>query len=95
MSSPLLKEWFVSFSFQSIVSMYRVLASMENTLVHCNISLNELDSKFVLVFHCKNGEEWERVREKDNEKKTKRETKTKRERNRKGKKENGRKRKKE
>ena len=68
MSSPLLKEWFVSLSFQSIVSMYRGLASMEKTVDHCNIFVDELDCKLVLVFYCKHGEERERVKEREREK---------------------------
>ena len=61
----LLKEWFVSLSFQSIVSMYCGLASMEETDDHCNISVDELDCKLALVFLCKHGEEREKVRERE------------------------------
>ena len=72
MSSSLLKVCFVSLRFQSIVSMYRVLASMEKTVDHCNISVDELDCKLVLVFHCKHGEEREIERERERERETKR-----------------------
>ena len=56
LSSPLLKQWFVSLSL--IVSMYWGLASMEKTVDHRNISVDELDC----------GEERERVRERKKEK---------------------------
>ena len=67
MSSPLLKEWFVTLSFQSVVSMYWGLASMEKTVDHCNISVDKLDCKLVLAFHSKHGEEKESVREREKE----------------------------
>ena len=75
MSSLLSKEWLVFLSFQSIFSMYRGLASREKTIDCCNISLDELDCNLVLVFHCKRGEERERVRECDKERDKNRERK--------------------
>ena len=50
---------------------------MEKTVDHRNISVDELDCQLVLVFHCKHGDEKERVRERERERKkgTKRETK--------------------
>ena len=87
MPSPLLIKWLVSSHFQSIVSVYRGLASMEKTVDHCNISVDELDCMLVLVFHCKYGEEREserdrdgkkvRMRERQKQKKTERERKSK------------------
>ena len=65
MSFALLRKWFVSSLFQSIVSMYQGLASMERTVDHCNISVDELDCKLVLVFHCKHGEKRESEKERD------------------------------
>ena len=65
--SALLRKWFVSSPVLSIVSVCRGLASMEKTVDHCDISLNELDCKLVLVFHCKPGEERESERERDTE----------------------------
>ena len=85
LSSPLLRIWFVFLPFQSIVSVYRDLASVEKTADHCNISVDELDCKIVLVFHCNHGEERDSERERQKEKETKRET----ERDRKGKREKG------
>ena len=55
--------------------MYRGLASMEKTIDGCNISEDELDCKLTLVFHCRNGEERERVRECDKERGKNRERK--------------------
>ena len=66
---------------------------MEKTVDHCNISVDELDCKLVLVFHCKHGEERESEREKDRKRKRhrerqrQREKKTERVRGRKGSKE--------
>ena len=72
MSSPLLRKWFVSLPFQSIASVYWGLASMEKTVDHCHISVDELDCKLVLVFHCKHGEGRKNKRERQKEKETKR-----------------------
>ena len=68
MSSPLLRRLFVSLPFQSIASVYRGLASMEKTVDVRNISVDELDCKLVLVFHCKHDDERETERERDKEK---------------------------
>ena len=65
LSSPFLKKWFVFSSFQSIVSVYWGLISMEKTVDHCNISVDELHCKLVLVFHCKYGEERKSERDKN------------------------------
>ena len=67
LSSHLLRKWFVLLHFQSIVSVYQGLASMEKTVDHCNILVDELDCKLVLAFHCKHGEESERERETEKE----------------------------
>ena len=75
MSSPLLRKWFVSLPFQSIASVYWGLASMEKTVDHCNIYVDELDCKLVLVFQCKHGEE-RSEREGQKEKETERKTET-------------------
>ena len=89
LDSLFLKEWIVSWSFQSIVFMYRGLASMEKTDNDGNIFLDELDCKLVLVFHCTNheekerGKEEERKRKKQSEKHKQRERNTERERERK------------
>ena len=84
---PSLEEWFVSSPFQSIFSVYWGLASMKKTVDHCNISVDELKCKLVLVFHCKHDEERESEKERQKEKETKRETKTEREKERKASKE--------
>ena len=70
---------------------------MEKAVDHCNIFVDELDCKPVLVFHCKHVEEKERVREreKEREKDKERDKNRKRDRDRKGKKDKGRKRNKE
>ena len=59
--TPLFQEWFVFLSFYSTVSMYWEMASMEKTVDYCNTSVDELDCKVVLVFHCKHSEEKEKV----------------------------------
>ena len=58
--------------------VYRSLASIEKTVDHCNISVDELDCKLLLVFHSKHDEKREREREKERQKgnETKRETHT-------------------
>ena len=40
---------------------------MEKTVDHCNIFVEELDCKLVLVFYCKHGEERKRMREEEKE----------------------------
>ena len=86
MSSPLLRKWFVFSPFQYTVSVYRGLASMEKSVDHCHISVEELDCKLVLAFHCKQDEEREGERERKTEgEKKERETET--EGDRKGKRE--------
>ena len=67
-NSPLLRKWFVSSPFQSIVLVYQGMALMEKTFDHCTISVDGLDCKLVLVFHCKCVEKRERVKEKDRQK---------------------------
>ena len=59
--------------------MFRGLASLEKTVDHCNISLDELDCKLVLVFHCKHGEEKEREKKREREKERERERERERE----------------
>ena len=69
---------------------------MEKTIDHCNISVDELDCKLVLVFHCKHGEERESERNRDKKERERgRGTETETERDRKGKREKGIKRNKE
>ena len=41
---------------------------MEKTVDHCNIFVDKLDCKLVLVFHCKHDEERMRVREREKNK---------------------------
>ena len=66
---------------------------MEKTIDHCNISVDELDCKLVLVFHCKHGEEREREseREREKERDKERDKNRERERDRMGNREKGRK----
>ena len=53
---------------------------MEKTVNHCNIFVDELDCKLVLVIHCKHGEETESERKRQKEKETETETETETER---------------
>ena len=48
---------------------------MEKTIDRCNISVDELGYKLVLVFHCKQREERERMKECDKERGKNRERK--------------------
>ena len=80
-----MREWFVSSPFQSIVSVYRGLASREKTVDHGNISVDELDCNLVLVFQCKLDDQRQSERERERETQRERETET--ERDRKGKRE--------
>ena len=73
LSSTPLRKWFVSSPFQSKFSVYLGLASMEKTVDHLNISVDELECDLVSVFHCKHGEEKESERERDRKKETERE----------------------
>ena len=65
---PFLEGMLAILLFQSIVSMFRGLASMEKTVDHCNIFVDELDWKLVLVFHCKHKKMEDKNREKEREK---------------------------
>ena len=51
---------------------------MKKTVDHCNITVDELDCKLVLVFHCKHGQE--RKRESERERKRQKEKLKQRER---------------
>ena len=51
-----------------IVLVFQCLASMEETVYHCNISVDEMDCKLLLLFHCEHSEEKESERERDRQK---------------------------
>ena len=55
---------------------------MEKTVDHCNISVDELDCKLVLVFHDKNGEHRQSERERDRKRKRQRQRQRDRDRKR-------------
>ena len=58
---------------------------MEKTVDHGNISVDELDFKLVLVFHCTHDEERERVRQNEREKRQKQKQKQRERKRQKGK----------
>ena len=66
--------------------VYRSLASIKKKVDHCNISVDELDCKFLLVFHSKHDQkgESERERETERERNKERDKQTEAERNKKG-----------